>query len=193
MKQKVFKLISVVSVAPLVAFYVLTALYLHDKTIFGGSLWYILSVIFLTLLPLSAYGFERLIPSIRKQGRKGERKLAFVMCIAGYVLGAAASLIFDAPQGIKMVFMGYLVSGGILAIVNSVIKIRASGHACGIAGPYIMLLYFFGRKVWYLIFLLVPIFWVRKRMGRHTYQELISGTLVGMLGTCLTIALFTIW
>jgi hypothetical protein len=190
MKQKVYKFISVVSVAPLIAFYVLTALYLHDKSIFGGSLWYILSVIFLTLLPFSAYGLEYLIPSIRKQGRKGERKLAFIMCIAGYVLGAAASLIFDAPRGTKMIFMGYLVSGGILAFVNSILKFKASGHACGIAGPYILLLYFFGRKVWYLILLLIPIFWVRKRMGRHTYQELISGMLVGMLGTCLTIGMF---
>ena len=190
MKQKIYKFISVISVAPLIAFYVLTALYLHDQAIFGGSLWYILSVVFLTLLPFSAYGLEHLIPSIKKQGRKGERKLAFVMCIAGYVLGAASSLIFNAPQGIKMIFMGYLVSGGILAFFNSILKVKASGHACGIAGPYIVLLYFFGRKVWYLVFLLILIFWVRKRMGRHSYQELISGTLIGMLGTCLTIAMF---
>jgi hypothetical protein len=190
MKNRICKIISVVSVAPLIALYVLTAIYLHDKSIFGGTLWYVISIVFLTILPISAYILEHVLPAYKGQGRKGERRLAFVMCIVGYVLGTVVSLIFKAPQGVKLLFISYLVSGGLLALINSVIKYKASGHACGVAGPCVALIYFLGIKTWYVILLLIPVFWARISMGRHTFKELISGAAVGMAGTALTILIF---
>jgi len=190
MKNKVCKFISVISVAPIISLFVLTAIYLHDRSVFGGVLWYGISIMFLTILPISAYLLEHILPAYKTQGRKGERKLAFVMCIAGYVLGTIAGLLFHAPQGIQLLFVSYLVSGGLLALINSLIKFKASGHACGVAGPCVALIYFFGIKTWYVILLLIPVFWARIAMGRHTFKELISGAAIGMTGTLLTILLF---
>ena len=191
MKNKICKFISVISVAPLVALYVLSAIYLHDKNIFGGNaLWYGISLFFLTVMPLSAYLLEHILPAYKTAGRNGERKLAFIMCIAGYVLGTIVSFVFHAPLAVKMVFTSYLVSGGILALVNSLIKFKASGHGCGVAGPFVVLFYVLGAKVWYVILTLIPVFWARINMGRHTLKELVSGAMIGMGGTTLTIAAF---
>lgn len=191
MKNKIYKIISIISVAPLVALYVLTAIYFHDKNIFGGNvLWYGISIFFLTLMPLSAYLLEHVLPAYKTAGREGERKLAFLMCIAGYVLGTIVSFAFRAPLVVKMIFTSYLVSGGILALVNSMTKLKASGHACGVAGPFVVLFYLLGIKVWYIILTLIPVFWARIAMGRHSLKELISGAMIGMGGTALTIAIF---
>lgn len=190
MKEKIYKIISILNVAPLIALYVLTAMYLHDKNIFAGVFWYGVSIVFLTIMPISAYLLEHWLPRYKKAGRKGERRLAFIMCILGYVLGVAVSFIFHAPQGVRLLFLSYLVSGGLLTVVNSLFKYKASGHACGAAGPYVALLYFFGIRVWYVILLLVPVYWARINMGRHSLKELISGTLVGMGATALTIVSF---
>ena len=191
MKNKISKLISVISVAPMVALYVLTALFLHDKNLFGrNALWYGISLFFLTAMPLSAYLLEHVLPAYKHEGREGERKLAFIMCIAGYVLGTIVSFVFRAPLPVKMIFTSYLVSGGILALVNSLIQFKASGHACGVAGPFVVLFYLLGLKVWYIILTLVPVFWARLRMGRHTLKELITGAVIGMGGTAITITAF---
>ncbi len=190
MKNKIFKIISVLSVAPLIALYVLTAIYRHDARVFGGGLWYGISIVFLTILPISAYLLEYWLPAYKTRGRQGERRLAFVMCISGYVLGTLASLVLHAPRGVQMIFLSYLVSGGLLTLVNSVFKFKASGHACGTAGPYLPLIYFMGGKVWYVIFLLVPVYWARISMGRHTWKELLSGTAIGMGAAALTMAVF---
>ncbi|HOJ01036.1 MAG TPA: hypothetical protein PLL88_05405 [Anaerolineaceae bacterium] len=191
MKNKIGKIISIISVAPLIALYVLTALFLHDANLFGNNaLWVGISIFFLTLMPLSAYLLEHVLPAFKTAGRKGERKLAFAMCIAGYVLGTIVSFVFHAPLAVKMVFTSYMVSGGILALVNGLIKFKASGHACGVAGPCVVLLYFMGAKVWYIILTLAPVFWARITMGRHSLKELISGAMIGMGATGLTIAAF---
>jgi hypothetical protein len=190
MKNKICKIISILSLAPLIALYVLTAIYRHDARVFGGGLWYGISILFLTVLPISAYLLEHWLPAYKNRGRQGERKLAFVMCISGYVLGTAVSMACGAPRGVRMIFLSYLVSGGVLTLVNSAFKFKASGHACGTAGPYVPLMYFVGPQVWYVIFLLVPVYWARIAMGRHDWKELLSGTLIGMAASALTMAVF---
>ncbi|MGE5632192.1 MAG: hypothetical protein ACM3TR_14000 [Caulobacteraceae bacterium] len=47
MKYKISKMISAMTIVPLIALCALTAVYLHDRGIFGGSLWYIASVFLL--------------------------------------------------------------------------------------------------------------------------------------------------
>jgi hypothetical protein len=127
-------------------------------------------------MPLSAYLLERVLPAYKNAGREGERKLAFIMCVAGYVLGTIVSFVLRAPLPVKMIFVSYLASGGILALVNSLIRFKASGHACGVAGPFVVLLYFWGAKIWYVILTLVPVFWARMRMGRHNPQRVGHGS-----------------
>jgi hypothetical protein len=192
MKEKTSKIISILSVAPMIALYVVTAIYFHDKSLFDGAAWYCILIGFLTILPLSAYFLEHILPSFKDQGRKGERELAFIMCVTGYVLGTLLSFIFKAPRAVKLIFSSYLVTGGVLAVINGLMKFKASGHACGAAGPYLVLLYYLGPKVWYAILILIPVFWARMAMGRHTLKELAYGALEGMSATALTLLIFTV-
>ena len=166
MSYKIAKTISIITVAPLIAFYLLSALYIHNKNIFGNTaLWYLICLLFLTAIPISAYGIKHLILPIKKQGRKGERKLAFITAIAGYVLGTCTSFIFKAPETVKLIFLAYLFSGGLLAFINGLTNLKASGHACGVAGPAALALYFFGLKFWWLLLLLIPVFYSKNTYG----------------------------
>ncbi|HAF61477.1 MAG TPA: hypothetical protein DCK95_04040 [Anaerolineaceae bacterium] len=190
MKKRAAKIISTITLAPFVSFYLLTAIYIRMRSVFEGVNWYVACLFFLTLMPISAYGLQYLIPSIRRQGRRGERRLAFIMSVAGYILGTLSCFLFNAPSGVKLIFLAYLVSGGVLALTNSVVGLKASGHACGIAGPYVLAIYFFGRHLWYLLLLLLPVYWARLTMKQHSLKELNTGTLVGLAATSAVVIAF---
>ncbi|EOD00543.1 hypothetical protein [Caldisalinibacter kiritimatiensis] len=188
MKVKVAKLISIITVVPFIALFILTLLYVSYKSIFANNyLWYLISVIFLTVIPFSAYILKNILPNYKNQGRKGERKLAFVMGVIGQITGTITAFVFDAPKGVKIIFLAYLMSGIVLSFTNGVIKFKASGHACGVSGPLTILIYFLGFRLLYTFLILPIVFWARLVLERHTVKELISGTLIGMLSTIIVL------
>lgn len=188
MKKKIAKAISIVTLVPIMAALTSTWLFTVDKTGFENKLmWYMATLFFLTFLPISAYPLKHLFPAVLAQGRSGERKLAFIMAVAGYVIGTIACIVFRAPKLVMRIFLGYLFSGGVLAFINKVVRLKASGHACGVSGPLMLLIYSVGAKAWW-IFLLIPVvFWARLQLGRHTYSELFAGTAVGVFSTLMAI------
>ncbi|HHU63630.1 MAG TPA: hypothetical protein GXZ32_05410 [Clostridiales bacterium] len=184
MKERVAKVISIVTLVPIMAALAVTWILLKDRAHFDNSmLWYFLVLIFLTVLPISAYPIARAIPKIRARGRDGERNLAFIMAVIGYVAGAIISIVFHAPKGVMYIMLSYLASGLALFFVNKVVKVKASGHACGVSGPITLLLYMVGHYAWIAVVLLPLVFWGRLALKRHTYSELIVGTIVGIAAT----------
>lgn len=191
MKEKIAKIISIVTVAPIVAFISLTLLYSSDKGRFNNNvLWYIISVVFLTLLPISAYALKPVLPNYKDKGREGERKLAFILAVIGYVIGTLWAVIFNAPKDVKIIFIIYLLSGVVLSFLNKVLKIKASGHACGVSGPVTFLLFFMGAKLWYIIIVLPLVFFARVSQKRHTYKELLLGTAVGVFSALMVLGAY---
>lgn len=189
MKQKVANLISVITVVPLVAFYTITLLFIKSTDAFNSNWWYIYSIFFLTILPLLAYPLQYFIPSIKKEGRKGERKLAFILAVISYVLGTALVFFLKAPKIVKEIFSAYLASGLVLSFVNKVIGLKASGHACGVSGPLTLLYILLGNNILWTAILIPVVFWSRINLGRHTIKELIIGTIVGILSTYIALAI----
>jgi membrane-associated phospholipid phosphatase len=184
-------LISIITVVPIVAAGVVTAIYLADTGVFHNRCWYLFSLVFLTLIPISAYALKAVLPAYKNKGRSGERKLAFIFGTASFVLGTAFCFIFQAPVGVRIIFLSYLISSVLLSISNTVIGLKSSGHACGVSGPFLLLVFFLGFKLWWAFLLLLAIFWSRLKMGRHTIKELLSGALIGFLSTALVIFIFT--
>jgi len=185
--------VGVLTAPPLMGFATVRLMYLHDPTSFGyGCGWYWVALAFITEVPISAYILKSIIPSIRAQGRRGERKLAFIMSVVSYVVGTVFCLARKAPRAVSGLFLSYLASGALLAFVNAALKIRASGHACGFAGP----LTYLARFVWPVPVLLcaavaLPIvYWARFRAGRHSLRELVSGTIIGFAATQLVVLLY---
>ena len=187
--QKLAKVISILTVAPLMALVLLSWLYCADPALFGGLFQYLLAVLFLVVLPILAYPLQKILPPFRSQGRPGQRKLAFLMAVLGYTLGIVCAAIARAPKALWLIYLTYFFSGLLLTLLNRLTKVRASGHACGVAGPVALLIYMRGAPALPMLLLLPLVYWARLAMKRHTPVDLVWGTLTPLLALLLSLLL----
>lgn len=186
MKKNIAKLISIITVAPLVSVLVLSWMWLDNPAYFEGNInWYYISLGLLTLVPISAYLLKYAIPPIRVQGRDGERKLAFIMAVFGYIAGVLVCQFSHGPRVMSILFLTYFLSGFTLLLLNRFAHIKASGHACGLAGPTAFLICLLGGASWLTGLLIPAVFWARLKLGRHDMSELIIGSLTGIIPAIL--------
>lgn len=133
----------------------------------------------LGILPLLAYPVQKHIPKFEHQGRKGQRTLAMIFAVAGYILCAAGLTILYAPAELWLICLVYLISGAVLLLLNKGLHIHASGHACGVAGPIALLCVFklYGAAV---IGGIAAILACAASIGirRHTLPQFIGGFLI---------------
>lgn len=177
-KQKIAKFIRVVTVAPLMALTLLTILFFMRDGVFGNTTNLILAVFFLVILPILAYPLQPLIPGFKNRGREGQRSLAMWMASLGYILGLVSAIFLPVSNYLLVIYLTYLISGVSLVLLNKVFKIKASGHACGVAGPIFSLIYFLGPWVLLGLILLAAVYWASLNMDRHDKSELLIGTTV---------------
>lgn len=160
------------------ALMLLITLYITKEQFFGTPLNLALAITFLVVLPFLAYPIQPLVPGFRGKGREGQRNLAMWMSSLGYICGLATALFLPVSKYLLIIYLTYLISGVSLVLLNKVFKIKASGHACGVAGPIFSLIYFLGPWVLFGIFLLAAVFWASLSMKRHDKSELLIGTTV---------------
>lgn len=184
--HRLSKAVRVLTVAPIMALVLLTIIKIGQPAVFQETYNYVLAVIFLTVLPISAYPLQPVVPYFKGKGREGQRNLAIVMAVLGYILGICAALIFHAAGNLLLIYGTYLLSGLLILLFNKGFKIRASGHACGVAGPIALLVYFFGSIALISVVLLALVYWASLQMKRHTPRELILGTLLPVIALVLT-------
>ena len=137
--NKVYKIIRVATVPPSMAsaLFIILGAY---RTV--GLVDTLLGVLFLGILPILSYPLQPFIPHYKDKGREGQRNLAIVFSVAGYILGCVLALIFEAPLNtVVFIYLDYLISGVLIAVFNKLFHLKASGHACGIVGPVAMLVY----------------------------------------------------
>lgn len=143
---------------------------------FAGPVQLALSLLFLVAVPLLAYPLAALLPLYRKQGREGQRNLAFLLNPLGYLAAVIYGCSADVSRSLLLIYLTYFLSVAVLLIFNKVLRQRASGHACGIAGPLILLIYFIG---WMCVLPCAIIFaavtWSSLYLHRHTPGELTAG------------------
>ena len=178
MANKAAKLIRVVTVVPIIALALLLILYNVRPGIFEGPFRFALSIVFLVLLPILAYPLQPVVPKFRDMGREGQRSLAMVAANLGYIAGIVFALLSDSSRGLLIIYLTYFLSGLLIVLFNKVLKLRASGHACGIAGPMVTLVYFCGPVALWGIVILAAAWWASIVMRRHTHPELILGSLL---------------
>ncbi len=192
MKSKITKIIRVLTVAPLMAFFTVLTLFLVSDEAFGGStLLFLLSVLFLTVLPLLAYPLQPVIPGFRKKGREGQRNLAMLFANGGYILGCITNLFMDAPTVLWIIYLEYLFSGMLILIFNKVFKLRASAHACGVIGPGVML-FSFGIYPALAVSAILwgAALWASLSMKRHTVPQFIGGSAIPIAVLVVLTAIF---
>lgn len=177
-KQHLAKFIRAVTVPPVMALMLLIILYITKNEFFGTTLNLVLAIVFLVVLPILAYPLQPLIPGFKGKGREGQRNLALLMASLGYICGLMTALFLPVSKYLLIIYLTYLFSGISLVLLNKVFKVRASGHACGVAGPIFSLIIFLGPWVLFGILLLAAVYWASLRMDRHDKSELLIGTTV---------------
>lgn len=194
MNQKInlSKIIRIITVAPLMALIALSILFVCKPSIYGGTSNYILTLLFLTLLPLMAYPLQPVAPHFKDKGRAGQRYLAIVMAVVGYIAGTIFALIKKTPKELLLIFLTYLFSGVFIVIFNKVIKIKASGHACGVSGPVAYMTYFIGPAALLGLPIIAVVFWASLKTKRHTLSQLICGSVLPVAALFLSILILSI-
>jgi hypothetical protein len=137
----------------------------------------LISILFLMLVPIAAYPLAAVIPKYKDKGRSGQRYLAFILSLVGYTAAVVYGLAAHVSWGLLLIFLTYFLSVSMLTVFNKFFALRASGHACSIAGPLILMIYFIGWKcVLPCAVMFALIIWASLTAKRHTPKELIAGS-----------------
>lgn len=175
-KQTIAKIIRTITVPPVQVTALLLLLFFLRREIFLTPLHLLFALLFLMVIPVLAYPLSVLLPRVRATGREGQRKLAFVMSLAGYTGGVIYGLAASVDSQLMLIFWTYFISVAVLIFFNRLLKRRASGHACSITGPLIAAVYFIGWPTLIpCILLFAAIIWSSLCLKRHTVSELVWG------------------
>lgn len=171
------KWVRILTTPQISAIALVSLLAVQQPEMFRGMWDYSVSIFFLGMFPLLAYPIARIMPTVRVMGRKGERRLAFIFCLLGYLILYLYGLCFSVDRQLFLLFETYFFSGLILAAVNVCFHIKASGHACGTTGAILLAGSFLGWH-WSMIFALVFLLsaWASLTLERHTTQEFMLGS-----------------
>lgn len=186
MLRALAKAIRIITVAPFMALTAFTVMFICGG-VFQSIYEYLFALLFITVLPLTAYPLQRVLPSFKNKGRKGQRTLAMIMSVIGYILGVIYALIAELSTILTLVFITYLLSGVTLFIINKVFNFKASGHSCGVAGPVSVIIYFMGANLQGFITLLCGIallaaaLWATIKTHAHTALQFFVGGIIPII------------
>ena len=182
------RVIRVITVPPVMAAWLILALWFGQNAIVRTASEAALSIVFLSLLPLLAYPIAAVVPPLRRKGRDGQRNMAFALSLAGYIAGWAYARFFSESRTLLFIFGVYVFAVVLLLFFNKVLRLRASGHACSVSGPILVIC--FVLRGWWLPFCLAVFglsFWSSVKAGRHTIGEYLLGAL------CVVLAIGASW
>ena len=181
-KEHIAKIIRILSVPPIMVSIFILILAIHKNNIFRNSTEITIMIVLLGLVPALAYVLSGLVPKVKKQGREGQRKLAFITNLTGYSIALLWAIFTNVDKNLLLICLTYFLSVVLLTICNKGFHFRASGHAASFTGPLILLVYFLGRKVIIpALIIAVLIVWASVYLKRHTIKELAGGILVNIL------------
>ena len=191
--NKISFIIRKITVPPVFAASLLIIAYIVYPHYFGSILHMFGGLVFLCVLPILAYPLQKYIPHFKDKGREGQRSLAMIFSAVGYLLGTLVAFITGAPAELKIIYLEYLLCGIAMLVLNKAFKLKASGHACGIVGPILLMIYF-KMYIPALVgaLLIVPVYVSSLKTKRHTAPQLIGGSLIPLvaLGIIHTVYFF---
>lgn len=177
--SKVSYVVRKITIPPVFALALLVLIYIFHPEYIGSAWQLLLAVVFLAGLPTLAYPLQKYIPQFKDKGRDGQRSLAMLFSFAGYFLGTMAAFLLHSPIELRCVYLEYLLCGIAMLAVNKLFRIKASGHACGIVGPVLIMVYFklFIPALICALFI-VPVCVSSIKTKRHTPAQLIGGSII---------------
>ncbi|MGN0244686.1 MAG: hypothetical protein ACI4DK_01825 [Lachnospiraceae bacterium] len=184
--EKIFYFIRKITVPPIFAMAFLLLIYFIQPSTFT-SVWQLMcGIFFLGILPILGYPLQKYIPYFKKKGREGQRSLAMIFSVVGYLLGTFIVFVTKASSELCIVYLEYLLSGILMLVFNKGFHLKASGHACGIVGPVLLFIYFdlFIPAMIGAVFV-IPVLVSSLKTKRHTMLQLLGGCMISAM--CLVI------
>lgn len=177
-KERWAKCVQILTTPQVLAITVVSLLMVQRPEMFRGMWDYGVSVFFLGIFPLLAYPIARIMPTTRIMGREGERWLAFIFFLLGYLILYIYGLCFSVDRQLVLLYETYLFSGFILVVVNAFFDVKASGHGCGTTGAILLAGCFIGWQ-WSMFFALIFLLsaWASLTLEQHTTQEIMLGSI----------------
>ena len=182
-----------IMIPPVMSVLFFAVLYRLPIGIFTRTADFAAAVLCIGLFPVLAYPVSVLVPGIRKKGREGQRNLAFVFSVAGYLLGFLYSFIPGRSAQFRLITLIYVFSVAALLVFNKLLKIRASGHSCAVTGPMLACLLLIGPKSLLPCLLLWGLsLWSSVISGRHTLREFLTGALANLIAGVASVLALTV-
>ena len=155
---------------------------LFCEGVFPTFLHFLYILLFLGILPLLAYPFQPLFPHFKNKGRDGQRTLAMIFAVSGYIFCIIINGFANASFGMWLICFEYFISGALILFFNKGLHIKLSAHGCGSAGPIFLLLYF-GLTIPAIIMGIITIFAyiASVKAKHHTFPQLVGGSAVSIL------------
>lgn len=175
------KVIRIITVAPVCAAFLVLIIYFNGKAITGVHA--VFAIIFLSVFPLLSYPISIII---KKSDRSNQRKLAIIFSVIGYICGSLFCFLTISTDTEKIIYLTYLFSGILTAVLSFAFHIKASGHACGVSGPIAALCYFINPLYSVALTMLIPVYTSSLILKRHTLSQLLIGTAIPVI--CLFIS-----
>ncbi len=186
LRDKLAFCIRVLTGPPLMVAVLLLLLFRYRTDVFANGGQLAAAILFLGVLPAAAYPLSWL-PGLREKGREFQRNLAFLTSFCGYGLGWLYGRFFTDQPLLILIFTVYLVSVLLLLAMNKGLRLRASGHACAVAGPLLIASFLFqwpAQLVCVLLF--AASFWGSVAFRRHTVSEFLLGAAACLVAMVLS-------
>ena len=189
--DKFYKLVRIVTLAPILAGFSITMIMLFCPGVFPTPWHFAYMFAFLTVLPLLAYPLQKYTPGFKNKGRNGQRTLAMIFAVAGYLLCLIVNIFSSPSSAMWLITLEYLISGILILVFNKVLHIKLSAHGCGSAGPIAVLVYF-GLYVPAAVMLVFTVlsYVASIKAKHHTAPQLVGGSAVSVLLFVLLAFLF---
>jgi hypothetical protein len=179
--EKFCKVVRMITLAPVLAAFSIAMIGWCCPDVFPTVWHFAYTILYLGFLPLLAYPLQSVTPHFKDKGRDGQRTLAMLFAVAGYVFCLVTNLLASASRGMWIICLEYLLSGVLILVFNKGFHIKLSAHGCGSAGPIFLLLYF-GLYLPAALMTVVTIFaYVASvKAKHHTVPQLIGGSAVSI-------------
>ena len=179
--KKLGMIIRKITIPPVFALVLLISVCLSNLNNIRILLHAIEGVIFIAIFPVLAYPLQKHIPAYKDKGREGQRSLAIIFSFAGYSIAVIIAFLFKAPEIIKFIYLNYLFCGFSILLCDIVFKVKASGHACGVTGPLITMVYFklYIPAIICALFA-IPVFIASIYTKRHTPLQVLGGAIIAI-------------
>lgn len=181
-KEKFAKIIRMMTVPPVLATVMLLIGYLVHKEDFATVPVLGLNIFLLAIVPVLAYPIASIKKDEAKSIRERQRKLAFLLNLCGYLAAWLMGAATHCSKILMTVLSSYVIAVLLLSLLNKVLKVRASGHACSCVLPYLFMGNWLGAAAAGVCIILYIIeFWASVFLKRHTIKEFLMGSMTAVI------------